>query len=132
MALGLQLSAVTVYILEIATIDMRGFLGCFVQLLGCVGIVFTFCIGAAVDWKYLALANGLWGFVFAGCMWVAPESPRWLILKGREFSAVRSLEWLRGKEERPAIDKEIDIIKRDIAQNRVTGTVSLFGHEHQT
>jgi Sugar (and other) transporter len=44
----------------------------------------------------------------------APESPRWLILRGKEFSASESLEWLRGRND-VAIDREIEKIKRDIA-----------------
>ena len=42
------------------------------------------------------------------------ESPRWLILRGKEFSASQSLEWLRGRND-VAIDREIEKIKRDIA-----------------
>lgn len=118
MAFGFNICAITVYITEIATLDMRGFLGCFVQLSACVGIVFTFCVGAVVNWYYLAVANIAWCVVFAACMYFAPESPRWLILKGREYSAMRSLEWLRGKDERDAIEKEMEIIKKDILQSK--------------
>eukprot|EP00095_Tigriopus_kingsejongensis_P008180 snap_masked-scaffold405_size181423-processed-gene-0.0 protein:Tk08180 transcript:snap_masked-scaffold405_size181423-processed-gene-0.0-mRNA-1 annotation:"facilitated trehalose transporter tret1-like isoform x2" len=113
--LGFELSAVTVYIVEIATTDMRGFLGCLVQGMGSLGIVFTFCAGAVLDWKWLAIANALWVIPFAIGMYFAPESPRWLVLKGKEYSAKKSLEWLRGRSNPKAIDEEIEAIKRDIA-----------------
>ncbi len=46
---------------------------------------------------------------------------RWLILKGREYSASKSLEWLRGRENpqaEAAVDREIEKIKRDIAAKK--------------
>ena len=52
--------------------------------------------------------------LFVVFMAFAPESPRWLILRGKEFSASESLEWLRGRND-VAIDREIEKIKRDIA-----------------
>ena len=54
-------------------------------------------------------------------MALAPESPRWLILKGKEFSASKNLEWLRGRENaqaEAAVDREIEKIKRDIAAKK--------------
>ena len=58
--------------------------------------------------------NGSFAILFIGFMAFAPESPRWLILRGHEFSASESLEWLRGRND-AAIDREIEKIKRDIA-----------------
>ena len=53
--LGVVLATVSVYIVEIATTDMRGFLGCFVQFLGSVGVLLTFVVGSYVNWWQLAL-----------------------------------------------------------------------------
>ncbi|XP_059098818.1 facilitated trehalose transporter Tret1-2 homolog isoform X1 [Tigriopus californicus] len=83
--------------------------------MGSAGIMFTFCAGAVLDWKWLAVANGIWGILFMIGMYFAPESPRWLLLKGREYSAKRSLEWLRGRDDSKAIDAEIEKTKKDIA-----------------
>ena len=79
--LGFQVTTSAVYVVEISTIDMRGFLGCFIQLLGCLGIIFTFIFGYFFNWKLLAVANSVWAVVFSIMMLQAPESPRWLILK---------------------------------------------------
>ena len=95
MGLGFELAVATVYIVEIASTDMRGVLGCFVQFMGSIGVLFTFVAGTFLNWYWLALVNGVTVvFFFLGMLYV-PESPRWLILKGREFSATQSLEWLR-------------------------------------
>ena len=98
MGLGFELAVATVYIVEIASTDMRGILGCFVQFMGSFGVLFTYILGSFLNWYWLALTNGLTVIVFIIAMAWAPESPRWLILKGKEFSASRSLEWLRGRE----------------------------------
>jgi len=114
MGLGLVLATVSVYIVEIATTDMRGFLGCFVQFLGSVGVLLTFSIGSVLNWWQLALANlGMVPF-FVIAMWFIPESPRWLIMKGNEWAAEVSLKWLRGRDA-DALDREIEKIKKEIA-----------------
>ena len=77
--LGFVLATVSVYIVEIATTDMRGFLGCFVQFLGSVGVLLTFCIGALLNWWQLALVHLGMVVPFVVAMWFIPESPRWVL-----------------------------------------------------
>jgi hypothetical protein len=118
MGLGFELAVVTVYIVEIASTDMRGILGCFVQFMGSIGVLFTFILGAYLNWYMIAMVNGMSVIFFVIGMAIVPESPRWLILKGHEFSASKSLEWLRGREDaaaEAAVDREIEKIKRDIS-----------------
>jgi hypothetical protein len=57
---------------------------------------------------------GCFSLLFVAAWAFVPESPRWLILRGKEYSASKSLEWLRGRND-AAIDREIEKIKRDIA-----------------
>ena len=47
--LGVVLATVSVYIVEIATTDMRGFLGCFLQFQGSLGVLLTFIIGQSMS-----------------------------------------------------------------------------------
>jgi len=115
--LGLVLATVSVYIVEIATIDMRGFLGCFVQFLGSVGVLITFSLGCVLNWWQLALANLAMVPLFVFAMYFVPESPRWLILKGNEWAGEVSLKWLRGRGAED-LDREIEMIKREIRVRR--------------
>jgi len=112
--LGVVLATVSVYIVEIATTDMRGFLGCFLQFQGSLGVLLTFVIGSYLNWWQLALAHLGMVIPFLALMWVIPESPRWLIMKGNEWAAEVSLKWLRGREPE-MIDREIEKIKKEIA-----------------
>jgi len=115
--LGVVLATVSVYIVEIATIDMRGFLGCFVQFLGSVGVLFIFSVGCVLNWWQLALANLAMVPVYVIAMYFVPESPRWLIMKGNEWAGEVSLKWLRGRGAEE-LDREIEVIKREIRVRR--------------
>jgi len=112
--LGVVLATVSVYIVEIATTDMRGFLGCFVQFLGSVGVLVTFVLGAYFNWWQLALVQLACVVPFILAMIVVPESPRWLLLRGNEWQAEVSLKWLRGRGPEE-LDREIEKIKKEIA-----------------
>ena len=112
--LGVVLATVSVYIVEIATTDMRGFLGCFVQFLGSVGVLVTFVLGAYFNWWQLALVQLASVVPFILAMILVPESPRWLLLRGNEWQAEVSLKWLRGRGPEE-LDREIEKIKKEIA-----------------
>eukprot|EP00088_Acartia_fossae_P042411 TRINITY_DN4453_c0_g1_i1.p1 TRINITY_DN4453_c0_g1~~TRINITY_DN4453_c0_g1_i1.p1 ORF type:complete len:535 (+),score=63.50 TRINITY_DN4453_c0_g1_i1:43-1647(+) len=113
-AYGVVLSAVSVYIVEIATIDMRGFLGCFVQFQGSFGVLLTFCIGSVLTWWQLALAHFVASVSTLPALCIIPESPRWLIMKGNEWQAEVALKWLRGRNPQ-SLDSEIEQMKKEIA-----------------
>lgn len=122
LGLGVVLATTSVYIVEIATVDMRGPLGCFVQFLGGFGVLASFTLGALLNWWQLAAA--LIAFIppFIIAMYIAPESPRWLFSKGREEEGRAALAWLRGAE-CPALAAEVDQIKAELeesARDRIT------------
>ena len=56
-------------------------------------------------------------------MWFAPETPHWYYAQGREEEGLRSLEWLHGKEDKRAVAREVELIKktiRDKQENKVS------------
>jgi len=123
MGLGFVLATAPVYIVEIATTDMRGLLGCFVQFFGGVGVLFSFILGAFLNWWQLAGAMIVMIVPFVIGMVFAPESPRWLFLQGRDIEAHKSLEWLRGKNQESVIALEVAEIRKenkDKLENKVT------------
>ena len=116
MGLGFVLATTPVYIVEIATTDMRGLLGCFIQFGGGFGVLFTFILGAFFNWWQLAASMIFMIIPFIVGMFFAPESPRWLFSKGREEEGEKALEWLRGSSRRNVITQEIIEIRNEIKE----------------
>ena len=99
MGLGFVLSTATIYIVEIASTDMRGVLGCFIQFMGGgigknnnkmqllflpqgFGVLLTFVLGYWLNWWQLAAAKMVLVIPFIMGMYLVPESPHWYYSKG--------------------------------------------------
>ncbi|ODM94060.1 Facilitated trehalose transporter Tret1 [Orchesella cincta] len=87
-----------VYLCEISQSDIRGFLGAIFQVTVTVGILFTFILGSVTSWKLLAATCGIFPLIFTIFSSFLPESPRYLIAKGRSEEALKALSWLRGSD----------------------------------
>ena len=83
-AVGSDLVVSTAYVAEISKRDVRGALGFLVQLMGALGVLYTFALGCFLDWKWLAAANAAWAAPFWVAVLASPESPR-LLLAREEF-----------------------------------------------
>lgn len=82
---------------EIAHKDIRGTLGSFFQLMITAGILFVYAIGAGLDIFYMSVVCGLLPLVFGVIFVFMPESPTYLVATNRDDSAIKSIQWLRGK-----------------------------------
>ena len=97
-AIGLSSSVVPVYIAEISPQQRRGGYVALFQLAITVGIFLAYLVNlifAGIQgWRWMFLC----GIVPAVALWVGmlflPDSPRWLVLKGRESEARATLEQL--------------------------------------
>ncbi|XP_064630452.1 solute carrier family 2, facilitated glucose transporter member 8-like [Lineus longissimus] len=114
-AIGLVSAATPVYIAEISSKEHRGLLGCCNQLSITFGILMVYYLGITGSWQFLAWA-GVVVPLLSNCMMATiPETPRWLLMKGRRAEAKQSVLWLRG----PYIDAENEL--RDIEENMESG-----------
>ncbi|XP_037813161.1 facilitated trehalose transporter Tret1 isoform X2 [Lucilia sericata] len=83
---------------EIAHKDIRGTLGSFFQLMITAGILFVYAVGAGLDVFWMSIVCGILPLVFGAIFVFMPESPTYLVSKNNNESAVKSIQWLRGKD----------------------------------
>ena len=122
LGVGLASALVPVFIAEVAPPAARGRLVAVNQLLITIGIVVAYAIGYAFtsshDWRAMFALAVIPSVGLGIGMVFMPESPRWLIARGREDEARRVLARVR-----PAGDADAEIA--EIRQVRPEGTVKL-------
>lgn len=87
---------VPVYIGEIAQSEIRGTLGTMFQLLVTIGILFVYTVGAFVDVFGLTLICLILPIIFAVVFVWMPESPTYLVNRGKLEQAEKVFGFLRG------------------------------------
>lgn len=106
-AIGLAVTFVPMYISEMAPPEVRGLLSTLPQFTytgglfaGNAFVFFMSLFDNASNWRFIL------GILFAPSMifcaltiFYLPESPRWLLSKGRSMEANKALQRLRGKED---------------------------------
>ncbi|KAH8407938.1 hypothetical protein KR222_004179 [Zaprionus bogoriensis] len=102
------------YISEIAETSIRGTLGTLFQLLLTMGILFVYIVGSLVSWRVLSMMCLVVPIVLFAGMLLLPETPVYLLKKGRRADAALSLKWLWGRycDSRSAIQ----VIQNDLDQ----------------
>ncbi|PNF25221.1 hypothetical protein B7P43_G13877 [Cryptotermes secundus] len=105
-----------VYISEISVPDIRGCLSAVLKIVGQIGMLISFAVGAYLDWRQLAMVVAIAPIMLFATVLYIPETPSYLVLVGRDEEAARSLQWLRG----PEIDvgQEIATIRTNIITSR--------------
>ncbi|CAL1355267.1 unnamed protein product [Linum trigynum] len=104
--IGLAVTLVPLYISEIAPSDIRGQLNTLPQFTGSGGMflsycmVFTMSLSASPSWRLMLGVLSIPSLLyFALTVFYLPESPRWLVSKGRMLEAKQVLQSLRGMED---------------------------------
>jgi SP family arabinose:H+ symporter-like MFS transporter len=93
------------YVAEVAPASVRGRLGTLYQISIVFGIIVSYAINYLLrntgsdNWRWMFLTGIAPSLVFLVTMTLAPETPRFLVLKGRVKEAFRVLERISGPEE---------------------------------
>jgi sugar porter (SP) family MFS transporter len=121
-AIGVSSFAVPLYIAEISPARIRGRLVSLFQLMITIGILVSYLSDLffadnanPACWRpmfYIGVVPAV--ILFAG-MWLLPETPCWLLLKGREDESRRALARI---EDPALIETSLSRTKDEIAQNR--------------
>ncbi|KAG8637369.1 hypothetical protein MANES_15G114800v8 [Manihot esculenta] len=104
--IGLAVTLVPVYISETAPPEIRGLLNTLPQFTGSGGMFMSYCmvfgmsLMKAPSWRLMLGVLSIPSLVyFALTIFYLPESPRWLVSKGRMLEAKKVLQRLRGRDD---------------------------------
>lgn len=104
--IGLAVTLVPVYISETAPSDIRGSLNTLPQFSGSGGMFFSYCmvfgmsLTASPSWRLMLGVLSIPSLIyFVLTVFFLPESPRWLVSKGKMLEAKKVLQRLRGRED---------------------------------
>jgi len=118
-AIGIASTLSPLYIAEISPARMRGFLVSLNQLAIVTGILLSYSVnylltGAGpTNWRWMFASAAVPSLFFLLTLLFIPESPRWLVQKGRETEAERFLSQIAGAQ---AAAGEIRAIRAAIAE----------------
>lgn len=104
----LTLNCSPLYNAELSAPELRGFLVSFYQFCTILGIMLSFWIGYGSNyigghgegqtnmaWMLPSIIQGIPAVLLAFGIWWLPFSPRWLVKKGRDEEALKTLSYLR-------------------------------------
>ena len=95
---GVTTTTAHVYSSEVTSRGIRGLISfCFITLVA-LGILLSYSIGYVLHWRYLAVIAIFFPIIQLVLLVPIPESPRWLLQKGKTPAAQKALQWLRGRD----------------------------------
>ncbi|XP_014285740.1 facilitated trehalose transporter Tret1 isoform X1 [Halyomorpha halys] len=124
-SIGVMEAPTLSYVGEIAQPHLRGVLASFTSVYVSVGTLLMYTMGTFLHWKtVMAISICVPVLTFIAILQI-PESPVWLLLKGRDADATKSLCWLRGWTTPDKVEKELRQMQdHAIASKLVTGEIS--------
>jgi len=115
-AIGIVTFVVPLYLSEVSPEKNRGSLVSLFQLAITAGILFSYLVNASFanvpyDWRWMLLVGIIPALILGIGMWKMPDTPRWLILKGRCEEAQRVFEKIQ--PDKDAV-QEVELIKNSL------------------
>lgn len=105
LAVGGAILIAPMYIAEIAPAEKRGSLVSLNQLMIVIGISASFFSNYFLlesgehNWRYMLGVQMVPALLYFALLWFVPESPRWLLLKGRDEAALQVLRRVAGEQQ---------------------------------
>ncbi|XP_053615234.1 facilitated trehalose transporter Tret1-like isoform X5 [Plodia interpunctella] len=105
---GVMEAPINAYVGEITEPTTRGALCTLTQLFTSAGVLLMYFLGTVVHWRTAALICLSAPIASMLCVLLVPETPVWLLSRGREKEAMKSLRYLRGWTDTDAVREEFD------------------------
>ncbi|WWC60650.1 uncharacterized protein I303_103224 [Kwoniella dejecticola CBS 10117] len=104
--IGIISNAAPLYLSEIPPVEIRGACVSSWQLMLAIGQVIGACVGLGShtrsdtsSWRIPIAINLVWVVLLFGVLFIVPESPRWLLYRGKEAKAERALKKIHAGSE---------------------------------
>ncbi|KAK9500624.1 hypothetical protein O3M35_001857 [Rhynocoris fuscipes] len=119
MAMSVQFTVLPLYLGEIAGPKLRGALSTFFQAMWYLGILYEYSFGAVFEYEGLTICSIIPPTVFVILYIWCPESPQYLVMKGKHEKAAKSLSWLRGKSTNdPDVIAELKVMEEGVQEEK--------------
>ncbi|KAK7867294.1 hypothetical protein R5R35_002121 [Gryllus longicercus] len=118
-AMGALCVAAPMYVGEMAEARVRGVLGGLFQLQVTAGILLAYGVGLVGNARTLSLVCAAVPAVLVAALPWLPESPVWLLGRGRDAEAARALRWFRG-----GADPEFELLRMRATLNTAPSRAS--------
>ncbi|EDW72542.2 uncharacterized protein Dwil_GK19309 [Drosophila willistoni] len=112
------------YTTEVAEINKRGMMGCFFQLFLVHGILYSYIFGGFLKPNIVNLLCGILPIIFFITFIWMPESPVYLMQKGKTEKAEKAMKFLRGKD--TDITAELNQMAEESKKEKVRMTEALY------
>lgn len=130
LAVGASSVVGPMYVAEISPAKWRGRFVCFFQFNIVLGIVLAYfsnywIAGVPNDWQWMILAESIPAALFSVLLITIPESPRWLVKRGREDEALAVF----GRTGEPDVEAEMEAIRKSLS-SEVRSKTRLFQRKY--
>lgn len=105
---------VPLYLGEITCPSIRGSITGLYSMAWFIGYILEYCVGPFVSYMTFTAFTATISVIFTVFFVYQPETPHYLIMKGKNSEAKDSLEWLRSGSSMESISKELEEIEGSI------------------
>jgi len=120
--IGAGVPIASIYMREISTPELRGTLVILMPAAANTGNLLMYILGWGLPWRLTTLPGALIPILPILLLALIPESPSWLLSRGRREEATQSLARLRGLEENSsALKEEMRMIEGSSGESQGTG-----------
>ncbi|ODM92955.1 Facilitated trehalose transporter Tret1-2 [Orchesella cincta] len=107
-----------IFTAEMADVSIRGTLCAGFDMMISVGILLIYIYGAFVSWRMQALISAILPVIIFVMMLFVPESPRYLVQKGKTLEATSALLRFRGAYFKEQVDPELRVLKISVRNSQ--------------
>ncbi|CAI6345707.1 unnamed protein product [Macrosiphum euphorbiae] len=124
LSIGFSEAPILSYIAEITEPRLRGSMTSLTSTAPMLGVSFLFTLAYLFEWQTVALLSTLCPITSICLVMLIPESPLWLIAKGKNGKAKKALCWLRGWVKTNVVKTEyLELVR----YNEISGTQQSTG-----